>query len=116
AAYQGMYEFSKKLYKTKFYSKLYYMLTEKIKKNKGEFTSRFKPNKIKDLDQLNESKKEWDNPWDNRNKRNESFEELFHKGVAESIPMLEAVFKAYNGEIMDITVINETGANSMATG
>ncbi|HOV70117.1 MAG TPA: zinc dependent phospholipase C family protein, partial [Clostridia bacterium] len=58
-AYQNMYEFSKKLYKTKFYHRLFYKIIELIKKNKGEFTLLFAPRKIKDLDQLNEKKAEW---------------------------------------------------------
>lgn len=68
------------------------------------------------LDFLNLEKNTWSNPWDNDVKYDESFVELYNKGVEEALFFVESTYDLYNSEILSHELLNIFGNRSMASG
>ncbi|MCL2349958.1 MAG: zinc dependent phospholipase C family protein [Defluviitaleaceae bacterium] len=68
------------------------------------------------IDYLNEQKAMWREPWDAASRRFESFMELFDKGVADAVGLINALWEYMHGQKTLDDFLELVGDNSFASG
>lgn len=116
-AAQNMYELMQKRIKPGFYS-LTVPVYEHFSKEtfKGTYTSARYGKVDPSIDYLNEGKKTWYLPWDNKVAQTASVDELLQKGIDEAVELINFVYDGFNGNKTDIQVQTALKNDSMLTG
>jgi len=116
-AAQRMYELMKKRIKPGFYN-LSVPVYERFSRDTyvGTYTSAKYGKVDSSIDYLNEGKKTWYLPWDNKYPQNASVEELLQKGIDEAVEMINFVYDGFLDKNTDIQVQTALRNDSMLTG
>ena len=116
-AAQNMYELIQKRIKPGFYS-ISVPIYEQFSKEtfKGTYTSARYGKVDPSIDYLNEGKKLWYFPWDNKVAQTASVDELLQKGINEAVELINFVYDGFNGKNTDVQVQTALKNDSMLTG